>query len=100
MEHKLHWKAAKPSTDRVSKIYGSVKSRVKHVSQGAIRSKWRVLNRDTQAKVEDILLSVELPALARHTSEQRKIEAQRALGSITRTLVVRACYETFIGITY
>ncbi len=58
--------------------------RIKYVSQDIICSKWATLDEDTQAKVETILHSAELPVLARHTSE-KKVEAQRALGSLTRT---------------
>lgn len=59
--------------------------RIKYVSQDIICSKWATLDEDTQAKVETILHSAELPVLARHTSEKKKVEAQRALGSLTRT---------------
>lgn len=65
---------------------GFMKSRVKHVSQNIIRSKWTVLDGDAQAKVEELLRSTELPVLASYSSEQRKIEAQIALRSINGTL--------------
>ena len=68
-----------------SKGAGSLKSRVEHISQDIIRSKWTVLDGDAQAKVEELLRSVELPVLAKYSSEQRKIEAQVALRSITET---------------
>ncbi|KAF6237885.1 hypothetical protein HO173_004086 [Letharia columbiana] len=65
---------------------GFMKSRVKHVSQNIIRSKWTVLDGDAQAKVEELLRSTELPVLASYSSEQRKIVAQIALRSINGTL--------------
>ncbi|CAD6575426.1 MAG: hypothetical protein ASARMPREDX12_007289 [Alectoria sarmentosa] len=68
---------------------GSPKSRVKHVSQDIIRSKWTALDEDARAKAEKLLRSIELPVLASYSSEQRKIEAQVALRSITGTLCKR-----------
>lgn len=68
-----------------SKSAGSLEPRVKHVSKDIIRSKWMVLDGDVQVKVDELLRSIELPVLARYSSEQRKIEAQVALRSITRT---------------
>ena len=56
---------------------------MKHVSQDIIRSKWTVLDADAQAKVEKLLRSMEPPILANYSSEQRKLEAQVALRSIT-----------------
>ncbi|CAF9927760.1 hypothetical protein IMSHALPRED_007302 [Imshaugia aleurites] len=85
----------KPEADRIdeqrpgSKGAGSLKSRVKHVPQDIIRSKWTVLDRDAQAKVEGLLRSVEMPVLASYSSEQRKVEAQVALRFITGTLCKR-----------
>ena len=67
------------------KAANSFISRVKHVSQEVIRSKWAVLGEDTRAQVEELLRSVELPVLAHYSSEQGKIEAQLALRSITET---------------
>ena len=61
---------------------------MKHISQDIIRSKWTVLDADAQAKVEELLRSMELPILANYSSEQRKLEAQIALRSITGSLVV------------
>lgn len=62
---------------------------MKHVSQDIIRSKWTVLDADAQAKVEELLRSTELPILANYSSEQRKLEAQVALRSITGSLCKR-----------
>ena len=58
-----------------------------HVSQDIIRSKWTILNGDAQAKVEELLRSIDLPVLASYSLEQRKVEAQVALRSITGTSV-------------
>ncbi|KAL9074265.1 MAG: hypothetical protein Q9161_002459 [Pseudevernia consocians] len=73
----------------VSKGAASLKSRVKHVSQDIIRSRWTVLGGDAQSKVEELLRSIELPVLSTYSSEQRKIEAQVVLRSITGTLCKR-----------
>ena len=62
-----------------------MKPTVKHISQTTIRSKWAALDEDTQAKVASIFRSIELPVLARYASEQKKIEAQLTLGSVTTT---------------
>ena len=64
---------------------GSLQSRVKHVSQNHIRSKWTVLDGEAQAKVKELLRSIEIPVLSNYSSESRKIEAQVALRSITGT---------------
>lgn len=62
-----------------------LKPKIKHVSQSIIRSKWTVLDEVAQAKVVGLFCSVELPVLARYASDQKKIEAQAAIGSITQT---------------
>ncbi|KAL9138058.1 MAG: hypothetical protein Q9175_000711 [Cornicularia normoerica] len=80
---------SKTITGPGSKGTGSLKSRVKHVSQDIIRSKWTVLDGDAQAKVEELFRSIELPVLANYSSKQRKIEAHVALGAITGTLCKR-----------
>lgn len=72
-----------------SKIPRSLKSLVKHVSQDIIHSKWSALDGDAQAKVEELLRSLELPVLSNYSSEQRKKEAQVALRSIFGTLCQR-----------
>ena len=76
---------SKTITGPGSKGTGSLKSRVKHVSQDIIRSKWTVLDGDAQAKVEELFRSIELPVLANYSSKQRKIKAHIALGAITGT---------------
>lgn len=76
---------SKQLTGQRSKGAGSLKPRVKHVSQDIIRSKWTILDGDAQLKVDELLRSIELPVLARYSLEQRKIEAQTAVRSITRT---------------
>ena len=63
----------------------AMKPTVKHISQSTIRSKWTALDEDAQAKVASIFRSIELPVLARYASEQKKIEAQLTLGSVTST---------------
>ena len=63
----------------------TLKPRVKHVSQHTIKTKWTVLNANAQAKVAAIFRAIELPVLARHASEQKKVEAQVILASVTRT---------------
>ena len=68
----------------------SLRSRVKHVSQDIIHSKWTILGGDAQAKIEELLRSIELPVLAIYSSEQRKIEAQVALRSIIGTCVIHS----------
>lgn len=62
---------------------------VKHISQSTIRSRWTSLDEDAQAKVASIFRSIELPVLARYASEQKKIEAQHTIGSVTATLTKR-----------
>jgi hypothetical protein len=47
-----------------------------------------VLDEDAEAKVNAILRSIEMPVLARHISEWKKIEAQRTLGSLIRTYAI------------
>lgn len=74
--------------DRVSKRQRNLMPRIKHVSRDTILSRWTILDEDTQAKVQDVLRSVEMPVLARHISEQKKIKAQGAIGSLTQTYVV------------
>ncbi len=63
----------------------TLKPIVKHISQSTIRSRWTFLDEDAQAKVASIFRSIELPVLARYASEQKKIEAQLTIGSVTRT---------------
>ncbi|KAL2041000.1 hypothetical protein N7G274_006458 [Stereocaulon virgatum] len=67
----------------------TLKPRVKHISQNTIRTRWTVLDEDAQAKVAAIFHAIELPVLARHASEQKKVEAQAILASVTRTLTKR-----------
>ena len=76
---------SKTLTVQGSKSVGSLEARVQHVSQDIIHSKWTVLDGDVQVKVDELLRSIALPVLARYSSEQRKIEAQVALRSITKT---------------
>lgn len=64
-----------------------LKPRLKHISHNTIKKKWTVLDEHTQVKVAAIFRSIELPVLARHASEQKKIEAQAVLASVTRTWV-------------
>ena len=52
-------------------------------SQNIMRSKWTTLNRDAQMKVEELLHSIELPVLATYSLEQRQVEAQLTLRSLT-----------------
>ena len=47
-----------------------------------------MLGGDAQVKIEELLRSTELPVLAIYSSEQRKIEAQLNLRSITATCVI------------
>ena len=65
----------------------TLKPRVKHISHNTIKTKWKVLEEHTQVKVAAIFRSIELPVLARHASEQKKVEAQAILASVTRTWV-------------
>lgn len=67
---------------------------IKHVSQTTIRSRWTFLDEDAQAKVVNILRSIELPVLARYASEQKKIEAQLTIGSVTKTWVLQDPYSS------
>ena len=60
---------------------------IKYISQDMIRSKWTTLDEDAQTRIEEILRSVELPVLARYTSEQKKIDAQDTVTSLTQTSV-------------
>lgn len=76
---------ADESIDRISKKPGNLKPRIKHVSQDIVLSRWTVLDEGARAQVQGILRSIEMPVLARHTSEQKKIEAQGTIGSLTRT---------------
>lgn len=66
----------------------AMKPIVKHISQSTIRSRWTSLDEDAQAKVASIFRSIELPVLARYASEQKKIEAQHTIGSVTATWVL------------
>ncbi len=74
--------------DRVCKSHGSLKPKIKHISRNTILSRWMVLDEDAEAKVNAILRSIEMPVLARHISEWKKIEAQRTLGSLIRTYAI------------
>ena len=61
------------------------KPKIKHISQNTIRSKWVFLDEDAQQKVESMFRAVELPVLAKHQSDHKKIEAQATIGSVTKT---------------
>ena len=74
------------SRNRVRK-QPTLKPRVKHISHNTIKTKWTVLDEHTQVKVAAVFRSIELPVLARHASEQKKVEAQAILASVTRTWV-------------
>ena len=78
---------AKSYSGKRTKKQPALKPRVKHISQTTIRSKWTGLSEVAQTRVANLFRSVELPVLARCISEQKKIEAQVTLRSLSRTLV-------------
>ena len=77
--------AAKENSDRMRSSLGPMKPRIKHVSQNTIRSKWTEPTENIQVKIGRILRSMDIPALARHTPEQKKIEAQRAMNALAQS---------------
>ena len=58
------------------KQYARLAPRVKTLKEGTIRKKWRKLTIGTQAKVADLLRTVERPALTHGNNDRRGVEAQ------------------------
>lgn len=58
----------------------------RYILQETIRSKWQVLSEPAQASIMQLFKSIEMPVLAIHQDERRRVEAQMALGSVIRTL--------------
>lgn len=58
------------------KQYTRLTPRVKTLKEDTIRKKWKKLTVATQAKVADLLRTVERPALTKGNNERRGVEAQ------------------------
>ncbi|KAL9131192.1 MAG: hypothetical protein Q9217_000794 [Psora testacea] len=67
---------------RAKRNHKGLKAQVKHVMQKTIEMKWGRLDDIAQAAIRRLLSENELPVLARHASQQRKLEAQELLRSI------------------
>lgn len=66
-----------------------MKPKTKYISQAVVRSKWVILPEAAQLKAGEILHSIELPVLAKYTSDQKKIEAQRIVQSLIQMWVLQ-----------
>ena len=58
----------------------------RYILQETVRSKWQLLSEPAQASIMQLFKSTEMPVLAIHEDERRRVEAQVALGSVIRTL--------------
>ncbi|KAL9123271.1 MAG: hypothetical protein Q9187_000179 [Circinaria calcarea] len=78
------------SHDSIEKIppkkFVFLKPRLRYVNQTVIEDKWNILPGYLQSRVKELFKSIERPAMMKYRDDRRRIEAQVALGSISRTL--------------
>jgi hypothetical protein len=65
--------------------FAALTSRLHYIPQEVIRSKWTFLPEPAQNRLRELFRSLERPVIAKHRDERQRIEAQSALGAITRT---------------
>ncbi|MCJ1382313.1 hypothetical protein MMC17_005426 [Xylographa soralifera] len=66
-----------------------LKPRFRYINQNVIKTKWEVLPELMQQQVRELFVAVERPVITRHSEDKRRIEAQAALSTVTRTLAKR-----------
>jgi kinetochore protein Fta7 len=64
-----------------------LKPRLRYIHQDVIKHKWDVLPEPVQGRVTALFRSIERPVIVGHQDDRRRVEAQLALGTITRTWV-------------
>ena len=74
--------------DGLRRKFAVLKPRVKYIPQEIVRSKWKVIPEVVQDRVKEIFRSLERPVIMSHRDDGRRIEAQVAVGLITRTYVL------------
>lgn len=62
--------------------YASLEPRLKILKEATIRKRWKKLPVGTQARVADLLRTVERPALTHESSERRNIDAQTIVSEL------------------
>lgn len=85
---------AKTATRSSRKQYASLKPRVKTLKEATIRKKWKKLPVLTQAKVADLLRTVERPALTHGSNDKRTVEVQAAIvGLVEEYAMLQLCFR-------
>ena len=74
------------SDTQTPRKFAALKPRFRYINQDVIKTKWEVLPEHVQRRVQEILVAGERPVIARLPEETKRIEAQAALGAITKTL--------------
>lgn len=73
-----------------NKRFAYLKPRVRHISEGTIKSKWTTLPEPVQEKVREMFRSLERPVIVRHRDERKRIEAQTAVAAVVKKYVTMA----------
>ncbi|MCJ1317621.1 hypothetical protein MMC15_002946 [Xylographa vitiligo] len=63
-----------------------LKPGLRYISQEIIKTKWEVLPEHMQQRVRELFVAAERPVMIRHPEDKKRIEAQAALSTVTRTL--------------
>jgi kinetochore protein Fta7 len=79
-------RASKP-TRPSRKQYASLQPRVKTLKEATIRKRWKKLAPASQARVADLLRTVERPTLTHGGNDRRNIEVQAAISELVEGYV-------------
>jgi hypothetical protein len=79
-------KTKKPAKDSRGQ-YASLQPRVKTLKEATIRKRWKKLPIGIQAKVADLLRTVERPALTNGGSDRKNLEVQAVVSELVEEYV-------------